>query len=154
MNEEMDPVVKKIEWEVKDFAELTPNTLYEILHLRSQIFVVEQNDVYLDADYNDQHAIHIMGKSGDKIIAYCRVFRAGDYYSDAASIGRVLVIDKYRGKGVGRDMLRKALALLENENKIVIAAQLYLQSFYDGFGFIPIGEPYYDGTIKHIKMEL
>lgn len=87
-----------MEIEIKTFEELTTNQLYEILQLRSEVFVVEQDCVYQDVDGKDERALHILGIEEGKLVAYARCFERGDYF-DEASIGRVLVRENYRKLG-------------------------------------------------------
>lgn len=141
-----------INWRVLEFTEMTISQLYEILYLRSEIFVVEQSDIYLDPDCNDQKALHILGYVDDKIVAYCRVFRSGDFFDKSGSIGRVLVTQEYRSSGLGKALVSKALDILSDEKEVRIAAQIYLQSFYESFGFVTRGDSYLDGSIEHINM--
>jgi len=84
-------------WELKTFETLTIEELYSILQLRSEVFVVEQNCVYLDIDLKDKKALHLMGKTNNQLVAYARLFRPNDYFENA-SIGRVVIQPKYRSK--------------------------------------------------------
>lgn len=142
---------KEIVWTVNTFEELTIDSLYEILNLRCKIFVVEQNAPYLDMDYKDQKALHLQGYIDNKLIAYCRLFEAGDYFNEA-SIGRVVVDEAYRKYGYGHDLMIKSLELL-GEGKVTISAQLYLQGFYESHGFRCISETYLEDGIPHIQMK-
>lgn len=145
---------KEIVWNVKLFNELTIDELYNILYLRCKVFEVEQNCPYLDADYKDQKAMHVMGYVDDKLIAYCRLFRPGDYF-DEASIGRVVAEKEYRRYGYGHQLMDKAIELLAqvwNENRIVISAQHYLKKFYETHGFLAISDIYLEDNIPHIRM--
>ena len=89
---------------IKKFNELTPQELYDILQLRSEVFVVEQDCVYQDLDFKDQKALHVFGKKKDTIIAYTRVFKSGDYF-DKASIGRVVISNINRRSGLGLSLI-------------------------------------------------
>lgn len=143
----------KITWKTLSFEQLSTTQLYDILHLRNKVFAVEQNDVYLDVDNQDQQAWHMMGFVGNKLVAYCRVFLPKD---DEAKIGRVVVDVDFRKYGLGRLLMTEALAFIHDEianPKIMISAQLYLQRFYESFGFVTQGESYLDGSIAHIDME-
>lgn len=144
----------EIKWKIYRFEELTVPLLYEILQLRSKIFVVEQADIYLDADGEDENALHLVGIIEDRIVAYSRIFRKGVIDNNIAKFGRVLVVPELRKVGVGKRLVEKALEVLKEETQVQISAQLYLQKFYEEFGFQVQGEPYLDGTIEHIKMEL
>lgn len=143
-----------MEFYIKNFNELSLDELYEILQLRSEVFVVEQNCVYQDLDFKDQKALHIFGKKNDKIIAYTRIFKPGDYFKDA-SIGRVIVAKNERKFGYGHDLLRFSIACIEKKyhtSKITISAQVYLTKFYTTHGFKQVGEPYLEDGIPHIEM--
>ncbi len=143
-----------IEINTKKFSELTLNELYEILQLRSEVFVVEQNCVYQDIDFKDQKALHVIGQKNDKIIAYTRIFKPGDYFKDA-SIGRVVVAKNERKFGYGHiimDYSIKAINSFFNENIIKISAQKYLKEFYESHNFIQVGKEYLEDDIPHIAM--
>lgn len=139
---------------IKSFQELTTDELYAILQLRSEIFVVEQNCVYQDIDYKDQRALHVMGFSIDKLIAYTRIFKPDDYFK-TASIGRVLVKADARQSQYGNAIMEASINAIEirfNETKIQISAQTYLKSFYNRLGFNEVGEGYLEDGIPHIEM--
>lgn len=146
--------MRKIAWVVSGFDELTAATLYDIINLRCRVFVVEQNIPYIDPDYKDQKALHLCGYIDNKLVAYCRLFKSGDYLDDAC-IGRVVVDKDHRMHGYGHDLMRKAIELigeLFDEDVITISAQLYLKSFYEGHGFVQVNEQYLEDTIPHIRM--
>lgn len=139
---------------IKTFQELTTSELYEILQLRSEVFVVEQDCVYQDVDGKDQKALHVLGFKNDKIVAYTRLFDSGQYF-DTPSIGRVVVKDIERKFGYGHDLIKTSIqAITDNykETKITISAQTYLQKFYESHGFVKVGEEYLEDDIPHIKM--
>jgi ElaA protein len=143
-------------WSLKPFSGLTPNELYAILRLRSEVFVVEQNCVFLDMDNKDQHCHHVMGWDGDKLIAYARIVPAGISYVES-SIGRIVTSPAARGKGAGRELLPHCIATLytlHGEQVIRIGAQYYLKDFYESFGFQQTGEIYPEDGIPHIEMLL
>lgn len=145
----------KLKWETKTFDELTVYELYDLLKLRSEIFVVEQNCVYLDIDDKDKKALHLMGKYDGQIIAYSRLFDVGICF-DKASIGRVVVNSRYRNKKFGHDLIREAIAGIKTnfgEDTIKISAQLYLKKFYESHGFISTSEMYLEDDIPHIEMK-
>ncbi|MFK5957511.1 MAG: GNAT family N-acetyltransferase [Lutibacter sp.] len=138
----------------KSFSELTTNELYAILQLRSEVFVVEQDCVYQDVDGKDQKALHVIGVKNNKIIAYTRIFKPGDYFTKA-SIGRVVVAKKEREFGYGHVIIKhsiKAIKKYFNETSIKISAQTYLKKFYESHGFLKIGEEYLEDGIPHIGM--
>ena len=139
---------------IKSFNELSVEELYNILKLRSEIFVVEQNCVYQDMDDKDQKALHVLGKKNNKIIAYTRIFKSGDYF-DIPSIGRVIVSKSERQYGYGYDIMNASInAIKQNfkESKIKLSAQCYLKKFYNNLGFIEVGEEYLEDDIPHICM--
>ncbi len=141
---------------VKTFNELENSELYQILRLRSEVFVVEQNCVYQDMDNKDQKAIHIYYKEKNNIIAYTRILKSGDYYENP-SIGRVLVSEKNRGKELGKKIMRKSIEYIKdnlNEKRIELSAQKYLDKFYKELGFYKKGEEYLEDGIPHQKMFL
>lgn len=145
----------EIQWKIKSFEELSVNELYAILKLRSEIFVVEQNCVYLDIDGKDQLALHLFGEFEGKILAYSRLFKPGITF-DNASIGRVVVDANYRDRKWGHDLMREAIAGIHShfgESKITIGAQLYLKKFYESHGFVQTSEMYLEDDIPHIEME-
>lgn len=140
--------------EIKPFGNLTLDELYALLRLRSEIFVVEQKCVYLDVDGKDKEALHVLGWEGDKLCGYCRVFAPGDYFEEA-SIGRVAVGEKYRGRGYGARIMDYTLQWIEKNMHaphVAISAQAYLQRFYEDLGFKAEGELYAEDGIPHIRM--
>ena len=143
-----------MDFKVKIFKELTTSELYEILQLRSEVFVVEQDCVYQDLDGKDQKALHVIGEKNGKIIAYTRLFNSGQYF-ETPSIGRVVVKDTERKFGYGHDLIKASIkAIVDNYNEtiITISAQTYLKKFYESHGFKKVGEDYLEDGIPHIKM--
>lgn len=143
------------EWKIGYFEGLTSACLYDVLSLRSEVFVVEQQCIYLDIDYKDQKAIHVLGYADGVLAAYCRLFRQGDYFEEA-SIGRVVVSPRYRKHGFGHQLVAKAVEIIVSEfgtAKITISAQLYLQAFYENHGFEKTGGKYLEDGIPHIQMK-
>ncbi|UAM97712.1 GNAT family N-acetyltransferase [Polaribacter litorisediminis] len=139
---------------IKYFNELTIHELYQILQLRSEVFVVEQDCVYQDLDFKDQKSLHVFGVKNDKIVAYTRIFKPGDYFKNA-SIGRVVVQEKERKFGYGHEVIKASIKAIKDYFKvdaITISAQLYLKSFYQSHGFKQVGEGYLEDGIPHIKM--
>jgi ElaA protein len=143
-----------LQLKIKRFNELSTNELYQVLQLRSEVFVVEQNCVYQDIDGKDLKALHLIGEYDGKLIAYSRLFDAGDYFENA-SIGRVVIAEDYRDRKWGHILIREAISAIEthfSQTKITISAQLYLQKFYEANGFSVIGETYLEDGIPHIEM--
>lgn len=144
-----------IEFKIKRFNELSLQELYDLLQLRSEVFVVEQNCVYQDIDGKDSKAIHIIGFYNDEIVAYTRIFDKG-YYFDEVSIGRVVVSPKYRDKKWGFQLMEVSISAVKEyfkETKITISAQQYLTKFYQSLGFIQTSEMYLEDDIPHIQMK-
>ena len=139
---------------VKTFSELNTNELYDILQLRSEVFVVEQDCVYQDIDGKDQNGLHIIGKKEGKIIAYTRCFAPGDYF-EKASIGRVVVEASQRKFKYGHDIMKASIEAIKNKYQtdiIKVSAQVYLTKFYNSHGFYQEGEGYLEDGIPHIGM--
>ena len=141
---------------IKTFAELSPQDIYSILQLRSEVFVVEQNCVYQDIDDKDQYALHILLKKDDYLIGYSRIFKGGDYFKEA-SISRVLVKKKDRNNRHGSLLMELSIKAIKDyfkENIVKISAQTYLKKFYNEQGFDSIGDEYLEDGIPHITMLL
>jgi ElaA protein len=138
------------------YNELTTNQLYSILKLRAEVFVVEQNCAYQDLDNKDNKALHLIGEINNEIIAYTRIFKKGDYFTNS-SIGRVLVKKEFRKKELGKVIMEKSIEIIKKntkEEKIEISAQKYLTKFYKDLGFKKTGKEYLEDNIPHIKMML
>ena len=138
------------------YNELTTNQLYSILKLRAEVFVVEQNCAYQDLDNKDNKALHLTGEINNEIIAYTRIFKKGDYFTNS-SIGRVLVKKEFRKKELGKVIMEKSIEIIKKntkEEKIEISAQKYLTKFYKELGFKKTGKEYLEDNIPHIKMML
>ena len=139
---------------VKKFSELSIEELYQILRLRSEVFVVEQDCVYQDLDNKDQISVHIFIKEKNEIVAYTRIFKSGDYYKNP-SIGRVVVTKKKRGKELGKKIMISSIDYIKENlkgDKIELSAQKYLDKFYKDLGFYKIGEDYLEDGIPHQRM--
>lgn len=148
-------MVNTIRWEIDKFEDLDINKLYKILHLRADVFVLEQACPYLDVDFKDQKSLHLQGYVGNRLVAYSRLFKPGDYF-DEASIGRVVVATDCRKYGYGHQLIEKSIeycSSLLNESRITISGQLYLKKFYEDHGFVSIGEQYLEDDIPHIRMQ-
>ena len=138
----------------KNFSELTTDELYGILQLRSEVFVVEQDCVYQDLDYKDQKSLHVIGFKNNKIIAYTRIFKPGDYFKEA-SIGRVVVKDSERKYGYGHDLMKASIKAINKKfqtSEISLSSQVYIKKFYKSHGFNQVDEEYLEDGIPHIKM--
>ena len=139
---------------VNFFKDLTSQELYDILQLRSEVFVVEQDCVYQDIDSKDQKALHVIGYKNNRVVAYTRIFKPGDYFA-LASIGRVVVSKIERENKYGYDIMEASINVIKElfkENTIKISAQCYLKKFYSNLGFKQLGEEYLEDGIPHIAM--
>ncbi|KAB7528630.1 GNAT family N-acetyltransferase [Flagellimonas olearia] len=138
----------------KTFDELSNMELYQIMRLRSEVFVVEQDCVYQDLDNKDQKALHIVGLKENEVVAYTRIFKPGDYFKNT-SIGRVVVAADQRKYGYGKQIMEASLEVITERfpNTIVeISAQTYLLKFYTELGFKRVGDEYLEDGIPHVKM--
>lgn len=148
-----------MQWQVLTFGELDTYTLYSLLQLRVDVFVVEQNCPYPELDDKDLHdqTRHVIMKKGDKVIAYSRVLAPGVSFDSFPGIGRVCVSQTARRLGLGQVLVEKTLSVaaqLWPDTDIYISAQCYLQQFYQDLGFKPASEPYLEDDIPHLKMVL
>jgi len=138
----------------KTFSELTTLQLYAILQLRSEVFVVEQDCVYQDIDDKDQKAVHVIGFKNEKVVAYTRIFKPGDYFTEA-SIGRVVVSKDERINKYGYQIMEASILAINKlfkQTTIKISAQTYLKHFYNSIGFKQVGATYLEDGIPHIAM--
>ena len=145
----------KYQWVCKTFQELSIDELYSLLRLRSEVFVVEQNCVFLDLDNNDQYCYHILGWDGKTLVAGTRLVPKGVSYPDYHSIGRVVNSRDHRGLGLGKELMEYSIEkCIEHfgNGPIKIGAQLYLKKFYESFGFVQSSEVYDEDGIDHIEM--
>jgi ElaA protein len=145
----------EITFKIKRFNELTVIELYEVLQLRSEVFVVEQNCVYQDIDSKDHKALHVLGYYQNELTAYSRLFDA-KYYFEEASVGRVIVRQKFRKFNFGHELMRISIAAIAvnfQQTTITISAQEYLKNFYESHGFVQTSEMYLEDDIPHIEMK-
>ena len=141
-------------WNVKRFEELSLEELYEILKARYEVFTVGQKCLYQDCDDKDKNSYHLYVEEDGMIVAYLRIVDKGVSY-DEVSIGRVMVLESHRGKGLAREMTLKAIEFIKNslgENRIKISAQEYVKEFYKGLGFKEVSDVYLEVEIPHIEM--
>ncbi|HRI62537.1 MAG TPA: GNAT family N-acetyltransferase [Saprospiraceae bacterium] len=140
------------------FYQLSPYELYEIMALRQEVFIVEQNCPYLDADGKDPGSWHLMGRDASgKLICYTRLLPEGLSYDGYVSIGRVVSAPEARGTGAGKILMQRSIQMcahLFGNQPIKIGAQSYLVTFYESFGFRSTGEEYLEDGIPHTKMIL
>ena len=145
---------KEMDYKWKNFDELSLDDLYAILNLRQKVFIVEQDCPYIDADYTDQDAFHLLGYQGNNLIAYLRAFKPGIKY-EGSSMGRIVTEKNSRGIGLGKEIIKEGVRFLKKEYpsyEIVISAQHRLQHFYIELGFISRGDVYLEDNIDHIQM--
>ena len=145
-------------WILKEFKDLTLEEFHSILQLRINVFVVEQDCPYPELDGKDKQAYHFFAfaeEDPSQIIAYTRIFKPGDYYTEAA-IGRVVVHPDHRKDGLGYTLMKGSITQIESlfqTKNIKIGAQTYLQKFYESLGFIKVGKDYIEDGIPHIYMK-
>lgn len=145
---------KNLLWKVKTFEQLSVVELYTIMQLRQEVFVVEQNCPYLDADGYDDRALHLWAEDKGKAVAYVRIFDRKIKYSEP-SIGRVVTHPDFRGSKLGRTLMNLAIELVETRFRtpeIRISAQDYLLNFYGSLGFMDTGKKYLEDDIPHTEM--
>lgn len=144
------------EWTWKKFDELTLNELYQIMVVRQEVFAVEQNCVYQDADGKDPIAWHLCAWKDQQLAAYLRVLPPGSRFKEV-SFGRVLTSFQFRGQGLGKELTREVIGNVHKElpgEPIRISAQAYLEKFYGEFGFQKDSGTYLEDDIPHIEMVL
>ena len=146
-----------MEWRIKLFDQLDTKELYDLIKLRVDVFVVEQNCPYPEIDGKDIHpeTRHLLGKDASgQVIAYLRMLPPGLSYKEA-SFGRVVVAVEKRDRGLSRQMVEMAVDEMVEMwpgEDIKIGAQVYLKDFYESFGFIPVTNSYLEDGIPHIDM--
>jgi len=145
-----------INFRCKHFHELTALQLYAVMALRQEVFVVEQNCPYLDADGKDNKCWHLMGHDDNgQLVAYARLIPMGVSYQNFASLGRIVTAAPVRRTGAGRALMKAALDWMGQQfpgESIKISAQTYLREFYESFGFVVSGEEYLEDDIPHFPM--
>lgn len=143
-------------WKLYRFEELTAAELYEMLKLRVDVFVVEQNCPYPELDDLDQQSVHLAYREDGKILAYARLV-PGEIKYGVPSIGRVIVNPAARGRGLARELMNRSIDFIFTEwqpSEIRLQGQLYLKEFYQSFGFNPISDVYDEDGIPHLDMKL
>ena len=143
-----------IQYTIKKFEELTNIELYKILQLRQDIFIVEQACIYPDIDDRDEHAYHLTAFEGGKLVGYLRILGKGVAFPEV-SIGRVVVLQTHKGRGIAKKMMRQAIGFIGSElgeKHIRISAQSYAIPFYEGLGFEVVSEEYLEDDIPHAQM--
>jgi ElaA protein len=149
------PAPALLDWQCLRLADFDPLALHRVLRARQEVFVVEQACAYLDADAADECSWHLAAWApGRQLMAYARLVDPGVKYPEA-SIGRVITTASARGTGLGRTLLRRALAECERAwpgQALRISAQSHLVGYYAEVGFVPVGEPYLEDAIPHTEM--
>jgi ElaA protein len=143
-----------LEWQFRHFNQLSALDLYQIMQLRSAVFVVEQNCPYQDADGLDLEAYHLTGHQNETLVAYTRLLPPGLAY-EQPSIGRVITSAAVRKGGFGKLLMQKSMDACEalfGKTDIKIGAQFYLKNFYENLGFEQVSEIYLEDGIEHIYM--
>ncbi len=147
--------MQTLDWAIGHFNDLTLNQLYAILVLRQEVFVIEQDCPYLDADGKDQNSHHMMGFDDKGVLAaYSRICDPGVSYQEPA-IGRIVTAYSFRGKGLGKELMIRSIQETENlygSVSIRISAQKYLVDFYASFQFKIVGDEYMEDGIPHVEM--
>ncbi len=150
-----------INWQTKYFKELSLDQLYDLMKLRVDIFIVEQNCPYHDLDSEndtlDRHkdTLHLLAYQDNTLVSYLRILAKGQSYTDYISIGRVIVVKEERGSNLGHDLMTKALELCNqhfSKQDIKISAQQHLAGYYQKHGFKQVSPMYLEDNIPHIAM--
>ena len=148
--------MNEIIWVEEKFENLSVHQLYDVMNLRQEVFLIEQNTSYLDADNVDQDSFHLLAYIGSDLQGYSRIVPPGIKYKDA-SIGRVVLHKKSRGRGLSKILMVKSIhkcQVLHPDKDIRISAQYPLVDFYQGYGFETVGKIYDEDGIPHIEMVL
>jgi len=145
----------KTTYTTKNFKDLSVDEYFELLHLRTAVFVVEQDCPYQEVDEKDRESFHLVGKTETgEVIAVTRILPQGVSYNEV-SIGRVALKKEFRGKGIANGLMKATLLFIENElgkQAIRISAQTYLLNYYGKFGFQQVGNEYLEDNIPHVEM--
>lgn len=139
----------------KPYSELTLDELYDSMVLRQDVFVVEQDCPYLDADGKDKQAYHLLGYDDETLVAYARLLPKGISYDNYASIGRIVSARTVRRKGFGKQLVQASIRQCRElfpDSPIKISAQQYLLRFYENLGFVSTGDEYLEDGIPHVAM--
>lgn len=136
-----------LSYHLRRFEELSPRELHDLLRLRSLVFVVEQSCIYLDLDGKDPVSRHLVGVSGNEIVACARWYWQGPQ----VRLGRIVVHPDHRGGGRGRELMTKALEAI-GPQEVALHGQAHLEAFYRDFGFETRGEPFDEDGIPHLLM--
>ncbi len=140
---------------IKNFSELTAQEIYDVLKLRQDVFIIEQNCIYSDIDGTDSEAIHVLFYEKDILAAYSRIFAPGIKFEKSSAIGRIIVASAFRGSVFGKELIKTSIATCQElfpQVEIRIEAQAKLQSYYQKYGFEPVSEVYEVDGIPHLQM--
>ncbi len=143
-----------IKWQWLFFNDISGRDMHALLALRQDVFMLEQNSLYQDADKHDLKALHLLAHNNQQLIAYARIVNKAE---QAYAIGRIVVSKAYRQQGLGKALVKKCIEKCHQESRhknITLSAQTQLQTFYQGFGFHSLGAPYDDAGVEHIDMQL
>lgn len=143
-----------IEWRFKSFEDLTKSELHEMMILRQQVFIVEQDCPYQDADVKDKDSHHLLGYIKGVLVAYLRLVKPGISYKEM-SFGRIVIALSHRGSGLGIALMKEGIKqsiILYGTSNNRISAQSYLLPFYQKFGFVSTGKEYLEDDIPHTEM--
>lgn len=146
--------VQGMKWTVKSFDQLSTRDLYALLALRTDVFVVEQECPYPELDGRDLFCHHLLVEEEGQLVAYLRILPKGQSFADV-SIGRVVIKQSHRGKGLAKPLMEKALDYILQEwqeERVMISAQAHLEQFYSQLGFEPVSEVYLEDGIPHLDM--
>lgn len=138
-------------WYSKRFSELSTNELFEILYLRTKVFVVDQKRVYQEVDEHDPEAIHVFDLEDSQIVAYARVFKQ----NEKVTFGRVVTNPDYRGQGLGNELMQHVFTTIQKDfpkKEVEIEAQVQVEGFYQKFHFQTQGAPFLFNHTPHLKM--
>ncbi|MBF45692.1 MAG: GNAT family N-acetyltransferase [Flavobacteriales bacterium] len=143
-----------IEWRFKSFEDLTKSELHEMMILRQQVFIVEQDCPYQDADVKDKYSHHLLGYINGGLVAYLRLVKPGISYEEM-SFGRIVIALTHRGSGLGIALMKEGIKqsiILYGTSNNRISAQSHLLPFYQKFGFVSTGKEYLEDDIPHTEM--
>jgi len=149
--------MSEIQFVYSSFNDLSSVQLEKIYSLRQRIFIIEQQCFYQDIDGSDSEAFHLLLYKENTLAAYLRIFEPGLKFKEASSMGRIVVDKAFRGSDVGKELIKKGIALAKQHypgKPIKIEAQAALDSYYQKFGFTPLGEIYIVDDIPHQLMVL
>lgn len=145
------------QWQIQPFSSLSARQLHDILKVRSDVFVVEQDCVYSDIDGLDvlPNVFQVFGYDGDKLVGTCRLLAPGVVYEQPCAIGRVVIDEAYRGQGKALEMMKFSLNQTNDlwpQAECKISAQEHLQRFYQSLGFVTCSDMYLEDGIPHVSM--